>query len=237
MSKLNSILATVLVGIVGLLSCGAFSDGIQNPPPAVTPAFVQPLYKAGRFYVGAGTGIALGAGAGGAQNFIECTYGQIQRDITIDRLGVSVNTLFVGGNVQAAIYTDIDVKPGLFLASTTSSMSTSLVTSVSSPITPTKVGPAGNGTALWFCLNMDNVTSKVIAISSNTDSLVASSIGGSTIANAVGGTVGGLACNGANCTGGSSAFGAWPATLVGSTWADLVNNSAPRIGFRVLSVP
>lgn len=255
MLKLSNslVVSAVLVAIGAILV--ARGDGINNPGISsltgdcsaslgstsiscnILPT-PDPGYLVNGWYLPRGAGVQQN-GVAATANSITCGYGAIEKNITIGALGISVTTLSVGGNQQVAIYKNANLRPGLFLAATTSSLSTTLVANLNAPLVPNiAVGPTtANGRDLWFCTNQDNGVSAYSSMAA-TSPEGPSIIGGTASSHVTpAGGVQGYFCTGANCTGGSSAFGAWPGTLAGSTWGAMTAVLVPRIGFQVTSIP
>lgn len=252
MSKHNSsfIIAAILAAIGAILV--ARGDGINNPgisglsgdcianlgsPTIGCNSIPYFGYVVNNWYLPVGMQTAA-ASAAMAANFIQCGPGGIAAPVTINAIGIAISTLSAGGNVQMAIYTNVSDRPGVLIASTPSS-GTGAVATVSSPITATMLGPGtANGSSIWWCYNLDNNVVRLVA-SLNTSGF-AQMVGDSTITNVLNTTTAGaqgVNCNAGNCTGGSSAFGNWPATLVGSTWGIITANQAARMAFKVQSAP
>lgn len=254
----NFALAALILAIFSVLIAHESSvrgDGIQNPglsglsgdcsaslgsTSLTCNLLPQPGYIVNLWY-GPYSGQTMTAGAAEPANTITCHYGAIAQPITIGALGTHNNTIVAGGNYQLAVYRNVNSRPGVLLASTPSS-GTGDIASKSSPITATIMGPGtANGRDFWWCFNTD-VASATFPVVTNTGSdqkYMTGAAGLSTAVTTGVGTVGvtGYTCAGAACTGGSSAFGNWPATLVGSTWTDVAVGTVPYIVFQVQSVP
>jgi hypothetical protein len=180
------------------------------------------------------------AGIAATANTIKCSFGQVAQRLTISTLGTRVGTLAAGGNVQFALYSNVAGRPGVLLSST-ASISTAATGSINGVLgANVQVGGNGanGGANLWWCMNSDNATVVLNGVSGGTAGT--GYIGGTqaqVAINAVASTSSGVSCAAAACAGGSSTFGTWPATLVGSTWTIVVDASSPQIVFLVSSVP
>lgn len=199
---------------------------------------LHPGYIANNWYTPTNMNGTIGSGAAAVANRVVCTYGEVLSKITIGALGTRINTTSAAGNIQLAVYQSSAGRPGVLVGST-ASISTTTAGPFSSSITSAQVGlGSANGAQLWFCLNSDNSTVVVTGVTT-LGTATSSKIGSATLVNVVSNSfvITGVACTGANCTGGSSTFNTWPATLVGSTFADVIASTAPTIGFQVTSVP
>jgi hypothetical protein len=176
---------------------------------------------------------------------IYCYYGAVAQKATIGNLGFSVATLAASGNVQLAIYTNSSGRPGALLSST-ASQTTAATGSFALALAANKqVGPGGAdaGRDVWWCMNADasaGGTVKFIGIGSGGSTGAATLSGSTTLANVVNRfaqNIFAYSCAAAACTGGSSTFGTWPASLAGSTWSDVTSLIQPLIAFQPASVP
>lgn len=179
----------------------------------------------------------------GVANQIGCKYGSIPRPVTISTLGVNIQTIGTS-NIQLALYANASGRPSTLLSSTAS-----IVDTATGPVSGAlganqAVGPGtATGKDVWFCVNMNDNTVKfygeVLMQYSGAaiygDATLSIVIGGG------GGSESGIECAGAACTGGSSTFNTWPATLAGSTWTSVAGattgNYLPVIAFKPVSVP
>ena len=153
----------------------------------------------------------------------------LKERLTISQLGVKVSTLFSGGNVQLALYTDAVDASGQHqpanIIDHTASLSTTTAVFVSGPLGANQQLEAG---MYWMAWNSDNSTAKVQ--SPNVDnSYIGILIGSTTGANAGGNA----SIVGRNVT---QAFGTW-ANLGGSTFTDITAASGIFGVFKVASVP
>jgi|SRR6185312_4507806 len=198
-----------------------------------------PGYIASNWYIPIGPlGIVSPSGNAGV-NTIKCFYGNVPRKLTIGALGAKV-TSGATGNVQLAIYSNVNGRPGVLLSST-SSISTASATAISGSLSANKqVGPGGadNDDNVWWCSNIDNATAALVSTTIANFTGVASTLGSSALTNVTSAAalISGISCSGAACNGGSSTFGTWP-TLTGSTWTDVVATTITVIAFQPASVP
>lgn len=256
MSKLsNGFIVAAIAALVGS-PLSAIGEGINNPgvsglsgdctatlgsPTIACDQLPHPGYVVNRWYSPIMSTFGA-AGVAPGSHVIVCSFGGWAKKVTVGAVTLRVSTLFVGGDVQVAIYADDPAtsSPGLFISSNTSSISTSLLGGLSAPLVPAvQIGPGSSaGENLWFCANMDNPTSAIDSFNPGTTSF--GQMIGSTNLNQVtasNANVTGIYCAAANCAGGSSAFGSWPATLVGSTWT-MTSVSSPILpGLQIQSVP
>ncbi len=166
------------------------------------------------------------AGAAITQDTITCHPGMIKRAITISDLGALVTTA-VAGNVQFALYKNAIITsnvsvPGALIAST-GSISTNVVAPAAASGTLTggsfKAGYSSSvGDRLWFCMNNDNSTAAYQSIGALGIKPATTPGAGAITAILGGNTFRYFKCTGANCQGGISTFGTWPADLSTSNW-------------------
>jgi hypothetical protein len=164
-------------------------------------------------------------------NKIDCKYSAIPKLVTIKSLGVFISTIGTT-NIQLAIYKNASGRPSTLIANTASIADNGSTGIASAAIAASQIGPGGGagGKDIWFCVESGDATVKMHTESTTDSSLTASFIGSATASDIIGGssaTGTGIECSGAGCTGGSSTFGTWPATLAGSTWTIV---SAPNQG-------
>ncbi len=204
-------------------------------------SFFYPVYPQG--------GTASGGAAANAST-IYCSPGIIFQKMTLAALSVSVTTVFSGGNVQLAVYTSANGRPGALVGYTGSGSTTSL--GVISPTfaagsgTNIQVGPGGSGgdSNLWFCVNRDNTTAVLLptATTIGFNSILTGFVGSATTANifSANNEMVAISCTGTNCNGSGSGatFGnPWPATLTAATWTDVVGRFQPRFFYQPFSIP
>ena len=183
-------------------------------------------YIAANWYIPLGTyGSTSGANPGA--NTIRIYPAFIRERITINALGMQINTLSAGGNVQAAIYANnasTNQPTGTALAST-ASMSTASTGPVNAAVS-LQVEPG----LYWFASNCDNATAIFAAVltSGNASALV----GNATQSNVL--------TAGAGIQGYSFAqtFNTWP-DLTAASLTAVVSGSGvtPIVEFKVASVP
>jgi hypothetical protein len=208
------------------------------PGSVIAPS--HPGYVAANWYQPLNSG-SFTNGAAATASVIKCTFGQVGQRLTISSLGTRISTLAAAGNIQLALYSNVTGRPGLLLSSTPS-ISTAAAGAFNAALGANQqVGVNGaNGTSnLWWCINADNSTVVVNGLSGGTAAV--GYIGGTQVnagaSNSLVNMAAAVSCAGAACTGGSSTFGTWPATLVGTTWTIVADASAPQIEFLVNSVP
>lgn len=204
---------------------------------------MMPNQTTARTYLGS-WGAALNGGSALAANVIRCNYGPVLNKITIHALAGRVTTAG-SSNVQFAMYSDTGGLPGALIASTANIADTSSNSSitgntqVSGVDTNVQVGPGSTaGGKIWWCMNAGDSTVVMPSLSIS-QANAAWFMGGSNIGNLVGGaqSLVGLSCSGANCQGGSSTFGTWPANLNTSTFSDITTATSPLIGYTIQSIP
>lgn len=181
----------------------------------------------------------------GTANRIVCKYGFIPRTITIGALGARVTTAGTT-NFQLAIYASSSGRPGSLLSSTGNITSASTGVQTGALGANKQVGPGGadTGRDVWWCMNVNDTTTAFMAENSSAMSQAAF-IGSATAADLIPSNSAqsqtSISCAGANCNGGSSTFGTWPSSLVGSTWttnnAGTTGNIMPLVIFQAQSVP
>jgi len=216
----------------------------SNTLAVTCPGLTPPNYKATYWYLAfppapMTTGQTFTAGQ------IYCRLFQFPRLVTFTNVGLSMTTGVAAGNIQIAFYTnDASTNlPGALIQST-ASISTATNGNKSGALGgAVQFGPGGSsaGRDVWGCVNSDNATHVATAYSSNF-SLVGSLMGAPTQAGIVqSGGSGGLdniSCNGANCNTGSSTYGTWQSSLVGSTWTyNNLQSRFPALMFQATSSP
>lgn len=178
------------------------------------------------------------AGTAASVDVIECTVVGVAQKVTTSNIGARITTTLAGGFFQMALYSDINGRPGTLLGNTASL--TTAANDVTAPMV-LQLGPGGsaapNAQTIWTCQNLFNPTvvfSTPLAAASWGPQAIGSTTESMTTTAAM---VSGLTCSGANCAGGSSTFGTWPASLVGTTWT-FTNTTTPLLPvFQVGSVP
>lgn len=197
---------------------------INTSTGAVTTTGLHPGYVSGSWYSPVNWGISQpGAGSAFPANSIACRISFIPRLVTINALGAAIST--VGStNIQLAIYTNsASNRPGTLIGNTGSMINTALGATSAAMAANKQVGPGGadGGKYVWFCVNQNDSTGAMVSTSQAAFEFSAL-IGDATLANVLSNNgndqPSGLLCQGANCQGGSSTFGAWPANLTTSTW-------------------
>jgi len=188
----------------------------------------HPGYKAGLWYRPDGVIPSSGAGAAAMRDTIVCYPGKIDKLVTIDALALRVATA-ASGNVQAAIYSSVDGRPGAFIASTPR-MKVSLPSTLSVDIAPKQVGPGGaeGGDVLYFCTNSDNSIVRMMPIDAVINlgpALIGSSAPSDVIGVSTTQTVVALTA--------PHPFGAWPADLSAVVWTNNKTRVGAQIAFRV----
>ena len=203
-------------------------------------AISHPGYVTGFFYIGYNVMPSTSGPVAVTANDIKCYPSGVIKKLTTTNAGIRLTTASAGGNIQGAMYTSVNGRPGDLVAAS-ASMSTTSVGSVTAAWTAAKqIGPGGANADgnLWKCSNADNAVAIAVSVETiggNTPSV----IGASTMSGllTVGNATSYVSCAGANCTGGSSTFGTWPASLAGSTWSNGSTRHAVIIGFDVTSQP
>lgn len=176
---------------------------------------------------------------------IYCRLFQFPRIVTFTNIGMNFTTGAAAGNIQLAFYTN-DASTNLpgTLVQNTGNISTATNGNKSGALGgAVQFGPGGSsaGRDVWACVNSDNATHVANAYSSNFG-LLGALMGSPTQAGIMqSGGSGGLdniSCNGANCNTGSSTFGTWPSSLVGTTWTyNNLQSRFPALMFQATSSP
>lgn len=225
----------------------------SNPAVTTTPSAVktyvgdppQPAYQVNNWYFPGPIRI-LQAGQIATLNTINCVWGYVPKALTINAIGVHVQT--VGStNLQYALYAvGTNGLPAALLSSTGSVVNTSLGARTAALGANISVGPGStNGDQVFWCYNSGDSTVVLSAINTS-DTTHGFAIGATTSdglwsATSQFATRLGLECSGANCNGGSSTLGTWPATLAGSTWTNSSGSTTgvnqPQYQFQVFSIP
>lgn len=197
----------------------------------------HPGYLNGLWYIPFGIA-GQTAGAGLTANRISCVYGAVNLPIHIGTVGMQVTTAGASGNVQAALYSNVNSRPGT-LISNTASMSTTSIAQINAALgSSVAVGPGTtNGRDIWWCSNQDTAGAGALLTgqsNSNAGPSFGALVGSTTVADAFSniGSSTGVQCTGAACNGGSSTFGTWPASLAGSTWTDVAGSRTPTVIFQ-----
>lgn len=201
-------------------------------------ALPHPGYIVNNWYLPVGGSVNGNTGTAATANVIKCSWGGAAQKATIGSVGARMSTNAAAGNMQIAVYSNVNGRPGALLSNTANISTTSGAVTSAALGANIQVGPgSANGTNLWFCFNADNSTvvlNPTTAFWGPTDWAVGSSVLDNIVG--AGNNLQGISCSGANCNGGSSTFGTWP-TLTGSTWTNVTDNSMPEIVFKIVSVP
>lgn len=205
------------------------------------PMEAHPGYGANRWYIPAHRPAVTSVGAAATANQIVCHYGTVERPVILTNAAIRVTTPDAGKFSQVAVYTNVQTNggamglPGVLIASSNdlSVNGAAVVTAAFNPATA-KVGPfTANGRELWWCFNTESGVAVYFAyaLTDITNQAYQGAVGTASLLTTL---EAGLFCNGAACTGGSSAFRTWPATLVGTNWTGVVTSTVfPIIGFQV----
>jgi len=202
----------------------------QPHPGYVTSNWYLPLGPTGYATTGAATA-----------NRITCSYGYFARAITVRNVGVA-DVAAGTSNTQIALYRSASGKPAALIDSTPSIVNTGAATTLTGALAADQaLGPGtANGKDIWLCLNQNDST---ITYRGYSASFISGGQyqGSATLGNLLGSgpsTTTGVICSGAACNGGSSTFGTWPATLVGTTWTDQGGTSPiPLVAVQIVSSP
>jgi hypothetical protein len=202
-----------------------------------------PGYIASNWYSPAGPLVAA-SGQAVSQNIISCRYAFVPNKVTIGALAARIVTVGTT-NFQLAIYTSSAGRPAALLSSTGNILNTSVAVVSGALAANKQVGPGGadGGRDLWWCFNNNDaaavfmveialgLSQDIYAGSATLTDLLQTSSSAQTA----------IRCSGAGCTGGSSTFNTWPASLVGSTWTSSQGNNTgnqmPLVFFQATSVP
>jgi hypothetical protein len=211
-------------------TAGAVATTCTEPHPGyVTSSWYFPLGPTTYATTGAATA-----------NRILCALVIFPRVVTIRNVAVGV----VGAgssNTQLAIYKNASASPGAVIDSTPSIANTAATTNITGALgADQQVGPGtANGREIWTCNNQNDSTVTYRG-ASNTVTWGGQYMGSTTLANLLGSgpaVINSKFCAGANCAGGSSTFGTWPATLAGSTWTEQATIVAPLLAVQIVSSP
>jgi len=189
---------------------------------------IHPGYVAGRWY-STSPNTQAAAGTALAVNLIKLYPFIIVEPITIDMMGVRVNTLHSGQHFQLAVYAADPITrmpTGNALISTAAGSTTAVALVDVAPIDTTVVLPAG---VYWGALNQDTATAVFQGINAGAKG-VAGLIGSATHADINPSASGGLTCLNVTQT-----YGTWP-DLTSATFA-AGTAAMPMIDFRVGTIP
>lgn len=217
----------------GVVNSGGGGGKTTDPTLAMHPGYVPTLWYTFEPH------IITQAGVTGTASVINCAVGYVGEPITISQIGANVGTLSAGGNFQLALYSSVNGRPGALIAKT-GNISTAAAGVINGslggniPIGPTST----NAGSLWFCSNVDNATAVLnsLSLSSVPGRFLQGSANETRVVQGAAGPVG-ISCTAAACTGGSSTFNTWPASLAGSTWSDVITAVMPFVMFQVVSSP
>ena len=197
----------------------------------------RPDYVANSWYVPMDAYTTVQVGMAPGSDKIVCTVGTVPRIVNIDMLAVRVTTPSARGNVQAAMYADVNGRPAALIAHTGSINVAGTGSRTGVLRTSVRIGPGtSQGRQIWFCINLDN-NKAAFAAPARTSSSQAALIGAASVDGVLDAPVTALSCVGANCHGGSSTFGSWPASLAGSRWTGVSSAAAAAIAFHVKEPP
>lgn len=156
-------------------------------------------------------------------NTIACNFVVIPRLITVNALGAAINTAG-STNLQLAIYANSASNRPSTLIGNTGNIANNVTGAVSGAMSANKqIGPGGSdgGKYVWMCVNQNDSTA-VYSVPNVGQLHFAGFAGDATLSNLTNSgsndAPSGVHCSGANCQGGSSTFGTWPANLSTSTW-------------------
>lgn len=183
----------------------------------------HPGYIVGNWYIPPGIR-AFSSGAAPGAGSIRLLPDYIKERITINALGVRINTLSAAGNVQAAIYANnpLTNRPTGAALTSTASMTTGSVANVNASASM-QLEPG----LYWFATNCDNGT----AVFTSPASYAASStVGSPTQTNTL---VGNQGLVGVSTP---QTFGTWP-DLTSATFTDVNASSIPVVQFKIGSTP
>jgi hypothetical protein len=201
----------------------------------------HPGYVVSNWYLGQGPNLYGTSGAATA-NRISCYYGYYPRVITIRNVGFGIVTAGTS-NTQVALYRNSGGNPGALIDSTPSVVNTGGTSVATGALgADQQIGPGtANGRDIWHCANQNDSTITYRSVTGANTISGSQFVGSATVTNILGSgptAIIGKLCSGANCNGGSSTFGTWPATLAGTTWTDQTGTaSMPIIAVQVVSSP
>jgi len=208
---------------------------------ATTCEGLTPLNYTASFWYGVWPASSMATGATFTASQIYCRLHQFPRTVTFLNVGLNVMT-GGGGNIQIAYYANTSNLPGTLIQNTGSISTTTNGNKSGALGGNVQAGPASsNGRNVWICVNSDNAT-HIMAAYSTGYNVASVMIGGPAQSSifVAGNSLGldNISCSGANCNGGSSTFGTWPASLAGSTWTYNTQVSRfPVQQFQVVSSP
>jgi hypothetical protein len=208
---------------------------------ATTCTDPHPGYVVSNWYLGQGPNLYGTSGAATA-NRISCYYGYYPRVITIRNVGFGIVTAGTS-NTQIALYRNSGGNPGALIDSTPSVVNTGGTSVATGALgADQQIGPGtANGRDIWHCANQNDSTITYRSVTGANTIAGSQFVGSATATNILGSgptAIIGKLCSGANCNGGSSTFGTWPATLAGTTWTDQTGTaSMPIIAVQVVSSP
>ena len=216
----------------GIVNSGGGGGKTTDPTLAMHPGYVANLWYTFEPH------LLTQAGAAGTASVINCAAGYVGAPITINQIGANVGTLSAGGNFQLALYSSVIGRPGALIAKT-GNISTAAAGVINGSLGNTPIGPTSiNAGPLWFCSNVDNATAVLNSLSLSTvpGRFLQGSANETRVVQGAAGPVG-ISCTAAACTGGSSTFNTWPASLAGSTWSDVITAVMPFVMFQIVSSP
>jgi hypothetical protein len=188
--------------------------------------FDHVAYIVGKWYNTAQFGTIAGAPSAPGANNIRLVPFYVRSTITLNSLGLRVQTLSAGGNVQAAIYANnpaTNAPTGLPLCST-ASMSTAATGSVNSAVS----GQLTPG-LYWFATNCDNATA----------AFAAPNVGNCYLGWLLGSATQGTSLSSTQSFAGytvGQTFATWP-DLTASSPTEISNPNVPIGEFKIGSVP
>ena len=188
--------------------------------------FDHPAYKVGNWYDTAAFGTIAGAPAAPGANNMRLVPFFVRSTITLNSLGLRVQTLSAGGNVQVAIYASNPATglPTGFPLASTASMSTAAVGSVNAAVSVQLTEGW-----YWFATNCDNAVA-VFAATNVGNCYLGWLMGSATQGTALASTQSFAGYNVAQT------FSTWP-DLTPSSPTEVTNASVPIGQFKVGSIP
>jgi len=176
-----------------------------------------------------------GTGLVGAAQTVYCTYAYVGQTLTVTKLGIEIPTTVGTSDVNLAIYSDVNGRPGTLLQSTGQFVNTSTGFDNGTLIASFQFQ---KGVPYFLCQMTGDATMvmngypSAAGMGAELGAVAGSEV--SLFANAAG--ILGLSCSAA-CNGGTPTTLVFPTNLAGSTWTNVITARAPAISFTVSSVP
>lgn len=217
----------IILGIfLSIVAGSVLAQAPMVPTGPITAAQDFPGYIVGNWYVPPQIP-QLASGSNPTAGSIRLYPGYIKQQVTINSLGVRINTLAAGGNVQLAIYAN---NPATGRPTGTALASTASITTAAAGNFNSAVSVQLMPGLYWFAANCDNATAVFESIS-NLSPSATYLIGSSTQNISLQGSTGitGLSV--------AQTFGTWPDLTAASFGEVIASNTFPIVQFKIASVP